>query len=328
MAREDDLDFSNDEEVHVVGRKVLSENTRVVNAPEPEEDYELEIVDDAPEEDQGRAPLRGEDDPEHEEELESYSKRVKKRIDKITHKLNDERREKERMAREHAEAIKIAQAFYSRVQELEGTLSWGQDKLTEAETSRLDYQQQIAQDKYRKAFESGDTDGVIEAQNELNKLAIERSKVGQWSPPAPAPVLPQQTALQPVSNPVYNQPEPVQAPQPRDYKAEAWASQNPWFGKDEEMTAFAYGVHERLVKSGVDPTSDEYYGKVDARMREMFPQNFNERPRKTTNVAAVGRTTAKKEVTLSKSEDAIRRRLGLTPEQYKAEKRKLEQRNG
>jgi hypothetical protein len=325
MAREDDLDFSNDEEVHVVGRKVLSENTRV--APEPEED-EYEVVDDTPEEDQGRPALAlDEDDPEQEEELESYSKRVKKRIDRLTHKMNDERREKERLAREHAEAVKIAQMFYNRAQELENTVTWGAGRLNEESTSRLDYQQQIAQDKYRKAFEAGDTDGVIEAQNELNKLAIERSQIGQWTPPVPqAPKAP----LQQENIPVYNQTAPVQPQQPpaRDYKAESWASQNPWFGKDEEMTAFAYGVHERLVKSGVDPTSDEYYGKVDARMREMFPQNFNQRTKKVSAVASVGRTTAPKKTAVTKSEDALIKRLGIKPEAYLAEKRKLEQRNG
>jgi hypothetical protein len=325
MAREDDLDFSNDEEVHVVGRKVLSENTRL--APEAEED-EYEVVDDTPEEDQGRPPLAlDEDDPEQEEELESYSKRVKKRIDRLTHKMNDERREKERLAREHAEAVKIAQMFYNRAQELENTVTWGAGRLNEESTSRLDYQQQIAQDKYRKAFEAGDTDGVIEAQNELNKLAIERSQIGQWTPPAPQ--VPQ-APLQQENIPVYNQPTPVQPQQPpaRDYKAESWASQNPWFGKDEEMTAFAYGVHERLVKSGVDPTSDEYYGKVDARMREMFPQNFNHRNKKVSTVASVGRTTAPKKTAVTKSEDALIKRLGIKPEAYLAEKRKLEQRNG
>ena len=327
MAREDDLDFSNDEEVHVVGRKVLSENTRMNHTPDPDDDYELEIVDDTPEEDRNRKPYEADDeDQDHEEEVEGYSKRVKKRIDQLNHKFHDERREKERLAREHAEAIKIAQGFYNRVQELENTLSWGAGRLNEEAKNRLDYQQQIAQDKYRKAFEIGDTEGVLEAQNELNKLAIERSGLDAYVKPAEVPVT--QAPLQQNFNPVYNQQEPVQQPQPRDYKAESWASRNPWFGKDEEMTAFAYGVHERLVKSGVDPTSDDYYEKVDSRMREMFPQNFNERPRKTSNVAAVGRTTGKKEVTLSKSEDAIRRRLGLTPEQYKAEKRKLEQRNG
>lgn len=322
MARDDDMDFSNDEEVHVVGRKVLSENTR---AGKEADDYELEIVDDTPEEDQGRPALMAdEDDPEQEEELESYSKRVKKRIDRLTHKINDERREKERLARENAEAVRIAQAFYNRAQELEQTVSWGAGRLSEAERNRLDYQQQLVQDKYRKAFEIGDTEGVLDAQNELNRLAIERNNVNNWVPPVPT--LPQMP-LQQNNNAVYNDPTPAQAP-PRDYKAESWASQNPWFGQDDEMTAFAYGVHERLVKSGVDPTSDEYYEKVDTRMREMFPQNFNQRTKRTSAVASVGRTTATKKITVTKSEAALIKRLGVTPQEYLAEKRKLEQRNG
>lgn len=324
MARDEDLDFSGDEEVYVVGRNQLSEDTRI----KPEEEYEFEIVDDTPEPDRNRPTLNADDnDPEQEEELEGYSKRVKKRIDQLTHKMNDERREKERLAREHAEAVKLAQSFYQRTQELEQTLNWGTGRLNEEATHRLDYQQQIIQDKYRKAFESGDTDGVIEAQNELNKLAIERSQIGHWAPPsAPVQQAPQTSALQQNNIPVYNQPEAVQPP-PRDYKAESWASQNPWFGQDDEMTAFAYGVHERLVKSGVDPTSDDYYEKVDARMREMFPQNF-QRTRKASTVASVGRTTAPKKLIVTKSQAAIIKRLGLTPEQYMAEQKKLEKRNG
>ena len=324
MARDDDLDFSGDEEVYVVGRKQMSEDTRI----KPEEEYEFEVVDDTPEPDRNRPALNAdENDPDQEEELEGYSKRVKKRIDQLTHKMNDERREKERLSREHAEAVKLAQSFYQRTQELEQTLNWGSGRLNEEATSRLDYQQQIAQDKYRKAFESGDTDGVIEAQNELNKLAIERSQIGQWTPPPPqVQQAPQIPALQQNNIPVYNQPEAVQPP-PRDYKAESWASQNPWFGQDDEMTAFAYGVHERLVKSGVDPTSDDYYEKVDARMREMFPNNF-QRTRKASAVASVGRTTAPKKITVTKSQAAIIKRLGLTPEQYMAEQKKLEKRNG
>ena len=306
-----DFDFGNEEDVTPVGKSA-----------EPEIDpnsFEVEIVDDTPPEDQNRKPFEAAAEEDHEEEVENYSKKVKKRIDQLNHKFHDERREKERLAREHAEAVRMAQTFYSRMQELENTLTWGQGKLTEEATSRLDYQQQIAQEKYRKAFEIGDSEGVLAAQDELNKLAIERNNVQNWAPPA-APQR-QQTALQPNENAVYNAQEAVQQPAPRDYKAEEWSAKNPWFGKDAEMTAFAYGVHERLVKSGVDPTSDEYYEKVDARIREVFPQQFN-RPKKTSNVASVGRTTAPKKVTISASEAAIAKRLGLTNEQYAREKMK------
>jgi len=275
------------------------------------EELEIEIVDDTPEEDQGRTKLA--EDAEQEEEMDNYSEKVQKRINQINHKYHDERREKERLAREHAEAIRIAQSFQSRVQELEQTLSWGHQEYTKEAEGRLNYQQQLAQDKYRKAFETGDTDGVLEAQNELYELAFQKQRLSTMTPPIPEPQ--QDYSLQQEDNAVYSNPQPVPQAPARDYKAEDWASRNPWFGKDEEMTAFAYGLHEKLVKSGVDPTSDEYYQKVDSRLREIFPKNF-ERPKKSSPVASVGRTSAPKKVTLSASEVAIAKRLGLTPELY------------
>ena len=275
------------------------------------EELEVEIVDDTPEEDRGRARLA--EDVEQEEELDNYSEKVQKRINQINHKYHDERREKERLAREHAEAVRIAQTFQSRVQELEQTLSWGHQEYTKEAEGRLNYQHQLAQDKYRRAFETGDTEGVLEAQNELYELAFQKQRLSTMAPPIPEPQ--QDYPLQQENNAVYNTPQPVPQAPARDYKAEDWASRNPWFGKDEEMTAFAYGLHEKLVKSGVDPTSDEYYHKVDSRLREIFPKNF-ERPKKSSPVASVGRTTAPKKVALTASEVAIARRLGLTPELY------------
>lgn len=319
----DDMDFEGEENVMPVGRQVITENIRVGH--DDDDAYEFDIVDDTPEDDRGRQAMDDDDDDDDGDEVGQYSKRVQKRINKMTHRLNDERREKERLAREHAEAIKIAKSFYSRVQELENTLSWGADKLTEEAKSRLDYQHQIAQDKYRRAFESGDTDGVLEAQSELSQLAIERSRLDtQYKQPAN-----QAPTRQPENNPVYSQVEPPQPQRPVDYKAQTWASQNPWFGKDDEMTSFAYGVHERLVRAGVDPTSDEYYEKVNRRMREVFPQNFSDtRPKKTGPVASVDRTTASKKATVTRSEAAIIKQLGITPEAYIAEKRKQERQHG
>lgn len=315
----DDFEFDGDDNVMPVGRQVITENVPVY---EDDDAAEFDIIDDTPEEDRNRRPLEADDDDDDDsDEVGQYSKRVQKRINKITHRLNDERREKERLAREHAEALKIAQNFYARVQELENTITWGADKLTEESKARLEYQQKIAQDKYRQAFESGDTDKVIEAQTELNRVAVERDRLEQQYR------VPPQQSRQPENNPVYNQPEPVQPQRPVDYKAQAWAAQNPWFGKDDEMTSFAYGVHEKLVRSGIDPTSDEYYDKVNRRMREVFPQNFSDtRPKKAATVAPVNRSTASKRLTVTQSEAAIIKQLGITPDAYLAEKRKQQER--
>lgn len=318
---EDDFedDFGDDEEVTPVRKRFADDD-------DSDDGYEIEIVDDTPEEDRGRKPLET-DDESHEEEVESYSKRVKKRIDQLNHRVHDERREKERLAREHEEALRLAQMIVDENEQLKRTLTWGQQEYTKEATTRLDYAQKLAQDKYRKAFESGDTDGVIDAQEELNALAIERSRVANLQI-AQTQSAPPKNTLQRESNTVYSNTNTAPAPPPRDYKAENWASRNPWFGKDEEMTAFAYGLHEKLVKSGVDPTSDEYYERVDSRMREVFPSNFK-RSKRTSNVASVGRTSAsKKVIALTKSQVAIAKRLGVTPEQYAQHVIKLEKRNG
>lgn len=315
---DDDFEFDGDEEVTPIGRKKAADDA--------DDGFDIEIVDDTPEEDQGRKPLEADED--HEEEIESYSKRVQKRLDKLTHRVNDERREKERLAREHAEALRLAQLIVDENEHLKRTLNWGQQEYTREATGRLDYAQKIAQDKYRKAFESGDTDGVLEAQDELNALVLERHKLANMQVQTSAPRPPAQNTLQRANSEVYSNTNTAQPTQPRDYKAEEWASRNPWFGKDEEMTAFAYGLHEKLVKSGVDPTSDEYYDKVDSRLREVFPQNFK-RSKKTSTVASAGRTSAgKRTVTLTKSQIAIAQRLGITKEQYAKHVAKLEQRNG
>ena len=285
-------------------------------------EIEVEIVDDTPDEDRGRKPLQAETDQEQEDELDNYSEKVQKRINQINHKYHDERREKERLAREHAEAVRIAQAIYEENERLKSTLTWGQQEYTKVAEGQLDIAQQLAQDKFRRAFESGDTEGVLEAQNELSSLAAQKSQLQNFGPPMPPVYEPQyQQPLQNIQNPVYNNVNTAPEPVPRDYKAEEWASRNPWFGQDKEMTAFAYGLHEKLVESGIDPTSDEYYQKVDSRLREVFPNNF-QRPKKTSTVASVGRTTAPKKVTLTASEMAIAKRLGVTPERYALYKQK------
>lgn len=283
------------------------------------DDIEIEIVDDTPEEDQGRVKLK-EDDDDNEEEIESYSKGVQKRINQIQHKYHDERRAKEALERQNAEAIRIAQTILQENEQLKSTLTWGHQEYTKEAASRLDYAHKIAQDKYRNAFETGDTDGVLEAQDELTELANQKRQLATLVPPIP------QKTLQQQNNDVYIPQQSVPEAPLRDYKAEDWAGKNPWFGKDEEMTAFAYGLHEKLVKSGVDPTSDEYYQKVDSRIREVFPKNFDRK--KSSPVASVGRTTAPRKVTLNNSEIAIAKRLGITPELYAKYKVKEQHLNG
>jgi hypothetical protein len=276
-------------------------------------EVEVEIVDDTPEEDKGREPLKAEKE-EQEDELENYSEKVQKRINQLNHRYHDERRAKEALARQSEEAIRLARTVYEENERLKQTLSWGQQEYAREAEAKIEYAQKLAEDKYRKAYETGDTEGVLEAQRELNESAIQKAQLQNQIATAV-----QQTSLQQQNNQVYSAPEQQYyeqpTPAPRDSRAEDWASRNPWFGKDEEMTSFAYGLHQKLVNNGIDPTSEEYYQKIDSRMREVFPQNF-QKSRKSSAVAPASRSTGSKKVTLTASQVAIAKRLGVPLETY------------
>ena len=284
-------------------------------APEREPEFEFEIVDDTPEKDQGRQPLAAEAevDEQHEEDLENYSEKVKKRINQMSHKYHDERRAKEQATREREEALQYAQNVYAENQRLQQTLSWGQQEYTKEAISKIDIAQQLAEDKYRKAYEAGDTEGTLSAQRDIANLAVQRDRMNTMAAQQ-VQQYQNQVALQQPQPVVYNsQPEP-KAPTP-DPRATDWASRNAWFGKDEEMTSLAYGLHQKLVNEGYDPQSDEYYAHIDSGIRQRFPEKF-ERPKKSSPVAPVGRTTATKKVTLTTSQVAIAKRLGVPLEVY------------
>lgn len=284
----------------------------------PEPEFEIEVLDDTPTDDRGRKPLTEEEQEEQEEELENYSEKVKKRINQMSHKYHDERRAKEQAAREREEALRYAQAVQEENQRLMQTLNWGQQEFTKMDMARLEASQLLAEDKYRKAYEAGDTEGTLAAQREIATLAVQRDRLESTAAQQLQQLQRQnaeQQALQQPNPAVYN-PQPQAKPERTpDPKAQDWASRNPWFGKDEEMTSLAYGLHQRLVNEGVDVTSDDYYAQIDSGMRQRFPEKF-ERPKKQTTVAPVGRTTATKKVTLTASQVAIAKRLGVPLELY------------
>lgn len=317
-----DDEFSNDEEVFVVGS----------NKDKPKEDLEIEVVDDTPAPDRDRAPLKAEkqEDEGQEEELDKYSESVQKRMNQLTHRYHDERRAREAVERQNQEAIQLAQAVLADYERIQKAYEAGGEFTRKQWEDKIAYAQRFADDKFRKAYESGDTEGLLEAQKIRDEVALERARLenANFS-------LPQQNALQTEQQPVYNQPtvEPQrpQAPQ-RDERAEEWAAKNPWFGADEEMTSLAYGLHSKLVKTGIDPTSDEYYATIDKRMRDVFPDYFGkpkEKPKASSPVAPAGRTTAGKKMTLTATQVALAKKLGVSLEQYAKHVAKLqEQANG
>ena len=300
----------------------------------PNHEVEIEIVDDTPPQDKNRKPLQAEPpqesegDDEQEFELDNYSDKVKKRINQLSHKYHDERRAKESVLRQQEEALRYAQAVRAENERLQQTLAMGYQEYAKEAQSSIESQEKLAEDKYRRAADTGDTDSMLAAQKELSALALKKDRLLNMQPPQQAPLQSQQ---QPVYNETNVVSRPPQAPQ-RDEKAEDWAAKNPWFGADEEMTSLAYGLHSKLVKSGIDPTSDEYYATIDKRMRDVFPDYFGkpkEKPKASSPVAPAGRTTAGKKMTLTATQVALAKKLGVPLEQYAKHVAKLqEQANG
>lgn len=297
-----------------------------VEVGDNDEAPEIEIIDDTPEEDRNRKPLQAEEkEVSQDDEMESYSAGVKKRINQLSHRYHDERRAKEELARQNQEAIALAQSILAENQQLKNTLTWGQQEYVNEVKAKIEYAEKLAEDKYRKAYESGDTEGLLAAQKEMQQATLQRDRLADFKPPVPeTPQIP----LQPQNNAVYNAPQAPQqryTPPPVDAKAEEWATRNPWFGEDAEMTSLAYGLHSKLVNSGVDTQSDEYYAAIDKRMREVYPDYFG-KAKKSSPVAPAGRSTSTKKVTLTATQVALAKRLGVSLEDYAKHAAKLEKR--
>lgn len=297
--------------------------------PNPEDDFELEIVDDTPAADKDKPRLPEGEEPEipSDDDLGQYSESVQKRIKRLTFAANEERRQREEAARLRDEAVAYAQRVQAEANELRTRLQKGDETIISQAQQRVKTQMESAQAKLRAAYEAGDADGVVAANTQLAELAAEASRLSTYRP-RPA----QQPSPQPVQPPSIQQTPQVPKPSQR---ASEWAAKNEWFGKDEEMTALAFGVHERIIRQGVAPDSEAYYAQIDAAIKQRFPDKVGgtEEPaprRQPSSVVAPGgrsAPTAPRKVTLTSTQVALARRLGLSPEQYAAQLIK-EQKNG
>ena len=296
--------------VKVEGR--ASEKEVEVDVPEEKTpDVEIEIVDDTPPQDRNRKPSDPPEDPT-DEELEGYSEKVRKRMSHLTKGYHDERRAKETAFREKEEAIRFAQQILEENKNLKGTVGKNQEVLLEQAKRATATEVEQAKAKYKIAYESGDSDAVVAAQDELTAAKIKADRVNNFRLPA-------------VQTPEVEVKQQQTAPSPQvDEKAVNWQKQNSWFGSDDEMTSFALGLHQKLVKQGLDPRSDEYYEKINSRMRQVFPDEFDpidevevEKPRQKSNVVAPAtRSTAPKKIVLTPSSVALAKRLGVPLEEY------------
>jgi hypothetical protein len=274
---------------------------------EVEGEAEIEVVDDTPEKDRGRAPMKEAPAEVTDDELAQYSEGVKKRIQHFSKGYHEERRAKEAALREREEALRLAQNLVEENKKLQGSLGQGQQALLEQAKKVVANEVEQAKAKYKQAYEAGDSDALVAAQEELTGAKIKAERVNNFKPPVAKP---EEPVVQPAARP-----EPqVQV----DSKALAWREANPWFGSDDEMTAVALTVHKKLVEGGVNTTSDEYYEKINSRVRQLFPDAFpSEKPvKKAAVVAPATRSTAPKKIVLTQSQVSIAKRLGLTNEQY------------
>ena len=318
-----DIESSSAVEIDISGKKKeeadeskSQENNKRSEVAPVEDNFEIEVVDDTPKADRNR---KASEPPEEvtDEELQKYSDQVQKRIKHFSKGYHDERRAKESAFREKQELESLARTLGEENKKLKGNVSKNQEALLEQAKKGASVELEQAKKAYKNAYESGDADAVVEAQDSLTNAKIKTDKLQNFKLPT----------LQEAETPVQPETDSVpktQAQQQVDQKAVSWSQKNPWFGTDDEMTSLALGLHNKLAKQGVNLQSDEYYEAIDTRMRQLFPDNFDgggklegEQPKQKPNVVAPAtRSLPVKKVKLSKTAVTIAKKLGVPLELY------------
>jgi hypothetical protein len=273
-----------------------------------DDDFEVEVVDDTPKADRNR---KASEPPEDvtDDELEDYSDKVRKRIQHFSKGYHDERRAKEEAHRQSQELERVTQKLMEENKKLKGNVNKNQTALLEQAKKNASIESENAKRDYKAAYESGDSDAVLDAQDKLTNAKLKSERLANFKLPP----------LQETETPVQKEVEQLAPAVKVDERAADWQKTNSWFGDDDEMTSLALGLHNKLVKQGVSPQSDEYYESIDTRMRQVFPDNFEDaepKRKKTQVVAPATRSTSPRKVTLTRTQVQIAKRLGLTPEQY------------
>ena len=271
---------------------------------EDEQDTEVEVEAAKEEEPQVEAAT--------EDQFEKAETNTQKRIDRLTKKMREAERQKD-------EALRYAQGVQAEAEQLKERMNTMDTNYVNEYSNRVTSEMGTAEGELARAIEIGDTNGVVEAQRKITRLAIENDRAEQAK--AQQQRYAQQAQAQVQAQ--VQQPMPQQQPRRPDPKAESWAQRNEWFGTDEAMTYAAFGVHKKLVENeGFDPQSDEYYSELDKRMREEFPHKLKngESRRPAQTVASVSRSTSGrssgKKVRLTPSQVAIAKKLGVPLEEY------------
>jgi hypothetical protein len=294
------------------------------DAPQKNEKFEVDIEDDTPEQDRGRKSSGPIEEPS-DDELSKYSKDVQDRVGKLKRGYHDERRAKEKAERERVAAEEFAKQVYEENKRLKGQLKSGSEVFIEQNKSTAQMELDAAKKKYKEAYESGDADGVAEAQMEITKATLRIDRAEQ---------------MRPIDEPDTYTP-PVQEQRPNmSPRTQKWVEKNSdWFGADEEMTMAAMGLDRKLKKEYGDDYAgtEEYFRTIDQTMRKRFPEHFDvqrheeddtsqrssdtdeEPPRRAKPAAVVApasRSTPPNRIKLTASQAAIARRLNVPIEEY------------
>jgi hypothetical protein len=305
-------------EIDVSGKKEADDyrekEVEVEVEAKEEKEVEIEVVDDTPKKDRKRKASAAPEDVT-DEELENYSEKVRKRIQHFSKGYHDERRAKESAERERRELERYAKQLAEENKSLLDTANKSNLALIEQGKKDAEKDVNVAKFAYKKAYEAGDANKLVAAQERLTDAKMKLDKLSTVD-----------TSLQERETPVQMQETQAETPQ-TDVRAKEWAEDNTWFGSDDEMTAYAMGVHNKAVKEGLDPSSDEYYEKINSRMRSTFSDYFGEeehqeeqetetKKRKSNVVAPATRSTSPKKVTLTRTQVAIAKKLGVPLELY------------
>jgi hypothetical protein len=281
---------------------------------EVEDDFEVETEDSSEEKDSGRAQVEDGDGDADEDELSQYSQNVQKRIKKLTERYRQEQRDRE-------EAVRMAQQLLSENQQLKGKVQQLDTGYLHEYGNRLQTQEEAVKRAYKQAYETGDADAMLQAQEQLATIAMEKQRYNT----AKARADQQRVAVeQQRAQPAQQVPQQVPQAPKVDPKAKGWAEKNKWFGEDKVMTTAAFTIHQTLVEEeGFDPQSDEYYNEIDRRIRAEFPHKFQQAKKSGgAQVASAGASASRntkqgrRSVKLTHSQVAIAKKLGVPLEEY------------
>ena len=291
-----------------------------------EGDVDIQIEDDTPERDRLAKPLEQDVEDPSDEEIENYSKDVQNRIKKLTHARHDERRAKEAISREKDELENMARSILEENRKLKEYVKNGEVTYAETLQAKAEAEMEMARRKYKEAQESYDSDAMLAAQENLTDAKMKLESAKNFKP----------TPLQTDNSAVQMQSSSQEAPR-LDDKTLRWQAKNQWFGSPgyEEVTAFALGLHQKLVATGIDPRSDDYFARVDGRLKQVFPEllgisesadrKADPVKKPATVVASSSRSTgAKKVIKLTTTQQKLAEKFGLSHKQYAQEVLKLE----